>query len=129
MMEREMNMFKTLNIKINKVINTEKERHLFLKNNQPLTAILDQGQKYYINIKIFQQLPPLRVFFKPKSVGIFNVYVSRKHSKPDSEENDRIYTSPHKIQIKGQHDEGVFLTESAYFTIIAEVNMKITLGY
>ena len=127
MKEKEVDMFKTLNIQINQVINTEKERHIFLKNNQPLTIVLEEGQKYYLNIKIYQQNPPLRMFFKPKMKGNFTVYASRKNNKPFMD--DKIYSNPYKIQIKGHHDEGVFLTEAAYFTIVADRKMRITMGY
>mmetsp|Transcript_1849 Transcript_1849/g.1644 ORF Transcript_1849/g.1644 Transcript_1849/m.1644 type:complete len:232 (-) Transcript_1849:300-995(-) len=129
MKEKEIDIFKNLSIQINKIVNTEKERYLFLKNNQPSIVILEPKQKYYFNIRIFQKNPPLRVFLRPQNQGNYTLYVSRKINKPYIEENSKIYKNPYKILVKGSHDEGVFLTESAFFTLEADTRMQLTLGY
>lgn len=75
-------MFKTLAIQMSQVMNSEREKHIFLKNNKPFSLTLEKDLKYYVKIKTHEQLAPLRFFIKNKSQGNYKVYISKKNSKP-----------------------------------------------
>jgi hypothetical protein len=106
-------------------LKSQKEVYLFPKLNQPLEATLMPNQKHLLSIPIAHMSPPLRLFFKPKTLGEFEVFTSRKTKKPDEEMHEKYAKSPARLQVEGKHDEGVFLTDFLYVNIMAKTKMTI----
>ncbi|CAI2369021.1 unnamed protein product [Moneuplotes crassus] len=127
---REDFMFKKLSNDIDKVVNSQKEKHIFLKNNIPFTTVLVKDLKHFVNIKVHEHLSPLRLFIKNKTEKTsFKLYFSRSIPKPCLNDCEKSFTNPSKITIKSPNDELIFSCTHLYFTIIPSDKLKMTLGY